>query len=96
MPNPCFIHILSLKLCSQSYGSIVINALMVGVVGFVNLLGFNNGSCFSGLTADALISTGLSKLGYTYVNIGTLPFSFSLCNFQFSQKMMTYFISCYI
>jgi hypothetical protein len=24
-----------------------------------------------GFTADALVSTGLSKLGYTYVNIGT-------------------------
>lgn len=27
--------------------------------------------CFLGLTADAVISTGLAKLGYTYVNIGT-------------------------
>jgi hypothetical protein len=26
--------------------------------------------CFLGLTADAVISTGLAKLGYTYVNIG--------------------------
>lgn len=28
--------------------------------------------------ADALVSTGLSKLGYTYVNIGMFPCSSSL------------------
>ncbi|CAN6675343.1 unnamed protein product [Malus baccata var. baccata] len=32
-------------------------------------------------TADALVSTGLSKLGYTYVNIGILLLFFSVVSF---------------
>nr|XP_011458441.1 PREDICTED: alpha-galactosidase 1-like isoform X1 [Fragaria vesca subsp. vesca] len=37
-------------------------------------------------TADALVSTGLSKLGYTYVNIGTSAsffFLFNICTYVF-------------
>jgi hypothetical protein len=40
--------------------------------------------CFLGLTADALISTGLAKLGYTYVNIGMLH---SFCSLSFIMNV---------
>ena len=36
------------------------------------------------LTADAMVSTGLSKLGYQYVNIGTVLF-FCACACVFMQ-----------
>lgn len=40
--------------------------------------------CFLGSTADALISTGLAKLGYTYVNIGMLQ---SFCSLSYIMNV---------
>ena len=39
---------------------------------------------FGGLTADALVDTGLAKLGYEYVNIGMLKSNNSL-NISFTH-----------
>ena len=42
--------------------------------------------CFLGLKADALVSTGLAKLGYIYVNIGMYYVAIDLRRFSFSHK----------
>lgn len=42
------------------------------------------GSIF-GVAADALVSTGLDKLGYTYVNIGNVAISLSFNIFKFQR-----------
>ena len=42
--------------------------------------------CFLGLTADALVSTGLAKLGYIYVNIGMYYVAIDLRRFSFRHK----------
>ena len=58
---------------------------------------------FCCLTADALVSTGLSKLGYTYVNIGTVEsfllsvlhiFSFWLSIMSQATDEILNFLSC--